>query len=203
MSGRTEIERCRLGGIEVDDEYIEVHLLGPLLGQSGRRREIGHRVEGDALAFLGAARLGDRRVPRRDRGFLGHETAPGYPLRETNGVGHLDPVIPAPVGRIFQHAAPGTPLPAGQRIPAPTPPIHRSRDRRRSRIRPRAAHVGPAPAQTAVQPVPSAAGRRSDGPDGLPGRVVQHWNGYTGVVDGEVMGGLDTAAGSSAGAPRQ
>jgi hypothetical protein len=40
------------------------------------------------------------------------------------------------VGRIFQHVAPGTQLPARRRLPAGTPPVHRSRDRRRSRARP-------------------------------------------------------------------
>jgi hypothetical protein len=33
MFGRTEIDHCRLGGIEVVNDHVEVHLLGPLLGR--------------------------------------------------------------------------------------------------------------------------------------------------------------------------
>jgi len=54
MFGRTEFDHCRLGGIEVVNEHVEVHLLGPLLGRPRRRRVTGHLMEGDALAVLSA-----------------------------------------------------------------------------------------------------------------------------------------------------
>ena len=56
MFGCTEIDRRRLGCVEVVNEHVEVHLLGPLLGRPRRRRVISHPVEGDALAVLGANR---------------------------------------------------------------------------------------------------------------------------------------------------
>ena len=56
MLGRTEIDRCRFGGIEVINDEIEVHLLWPLLGRPQRRRVARHMMEGDALALLTADR---------------------------------------------------------------------------------------------------------------------------------------------------
>ena len=56
MSGRTEIDHCRSGGIEVVNDHIEVHLLGPLLGRPRRRRVTSHQMEGDAVAVLSANR---------------------------------------------------------------------------------------------------------------------------------------------------
>ncbi len=56
MSSRTKFDHCRLGDIEVVDEHIEVHLLGPLLSRPRRRRVTGHLMEGDALAILSADR---------------------------------------------------------------------------------------------------------------------------------------------------
>jgi hypothetical protein len=56
MFGCTEVDHCRLGCVEVVDEHVEVHLLGPLLGRPRRRRVISHPVEGDALAVLRAHR---------------------------------------------------------------------------------------------------------------------------------------------------
>ena len=56
MFGRSEIDRCRLGGIEVVNEHVEVHLLGPLLGRPRRRRVASYLMEGDARAVLGAHR---------------------------------------------------------------------------------------------------------------------------------------------------
>lgn len=56
MFGRTEADHGRLGDIEVVDEHIEVHLLGPFLGRPGRRRVTVHPVKGDALAVDSAHR---------------------------------------------------------------------------------------------------------------------------------------------------
>jgi hypothetical protein len=56
MSGRTEVERRRLGRIEVIDDHVEVHLLGLLLSRPVRRRVTVHPVEGIAPAVPGAGR---------------------------------------------------------------------------------------------------------------------------------------------------
>jgi len=63
-------------------------------------------------------------------------------------------------GTDLPHAALRTSLPAGQPVPARAAPVDRSRDRRRSRIRLWTTYIGPAPAQTALQPMPSVTGRR-------------------------------------------
>jgi hypothetical protein len=70
MSGRTELDHCRLGGVKVVNEHIEVHLLGPLLGRPPRRRVTSHTMKGDALAVLGAHRSsvgGDVDLPIQHR----------------------------------------------------------------------------------------------------------------------------------------
>ena len=70
MFGRTEIDHCRLGDVEVVDDHVEVHLLGPLLGRPRRRRVTGHPMEGDALAVLCANRSpvgGDVDLPIQHR----------------------------------------------------------------------------------------------------------------------------------------
>jgi hypothetical protein len=52
--GRAETEHRRLGGVEVVDEHIEVHLLGHLLSWPPGRGIGLHLLEGNALAVLGA-----------------------------------------------------------------------------------------------------------------------------------------------------
>ena len=37
VPGRAEIEHRRLGGVEVVDDYVDMHLLGHLLSRSSRR----------------------------------------------------------------------------------------------------------------------------------------------------------------------
>ena len=56
MFCRTEIDHCRLGGVEVVNEHVEVHLLGPFLTRPGRRRVISNPMESNALALLRANR---------------------------------------------------------------------------------------------------------------------------------------------------
>src|SRR5262249_30737946 len=54
MLGRAEIEHRRLGGVEVVDDHIEMHLLGHLLTRPPRRGIVLHLLEGDALAVVRA-----------------------------------------------------------------------------------------------------------------------------------------------------
>ena len=46
---RAEIEHCHLGGVEVVDNYVEMHLLWQLLGRPSRRDMALDLLKGDAL----------------------------------------------------------------------------------------------------------------------------------------------------------
>jgi hypothetical protein len=52
--GRAEIEHRRLGGVEVVDDHVEMHLLRYLLSRPGRRDIAFHLLEGDALTVFRA-----------------------------------------------------------------------------------------------------------------------------------------------------
>ena len=70
MSDPTEIDHDRLGGIEIVDEHVEVHLLGPLLGRPRRRCVVRHLMKRDVLAVPHANRSpvgGDLDLPVQQR----------------------------------------------------------------------------------------------------------------------------------------
>src|SRR4029077_1459460 len=82
--GRAETEHRRLGGVEVVDDHVEMHLLGHLLARPSRRGIVLHLLEGDALAVL-----------RADLGPAGRDV--GLPVqhraverRESSRVGTVD-----------------------------------------------------------------------------------------------------------------
>lgn len=54
--GCTNIDYCRLGGIKVVNDYIEVHLLRPVLSGPLRRGVTSHPMKGDAPAVASTNR---------------------------------------------------------------------------------------------------------------------------------------------------
>src|SRR5215831_2418841 len=78
MLGRAEIEHRRLGGVEVIDDHVEMHLLGYLLSRPSRRGIALHLLEGDALTVLRADLSpvgGDLGLPVEHRAVEGREGA--------------------------------------------------------------------------------------------------------------------------------
>jgi len=54
VPGRAELEHRRLGGVEVVDDHVKMHLLGHLLGRPSRWGVGLHLLERDALTVLRA-----------------------------------------------------------------------------------------------------------------------------------------------------
>ena len=52
--GRPQLEHRGLGVVEVVDHHVEVHLLRHVLARPHRRAVVGHRLEPQALAVVGA-----------------------------------------------------------------------------------------------------------------------------------------------------